>query len=419
MSGVALDPHSAATDGRTDQRTGEQRTGEERTGEDRTGEERTEARRQSGPLRRLLRRRWLRWLLVVLAVGILILSGVSVLTDTVGAQTSNDPSSVTKTGSAAVAQLLRDQGIDLIRTDDLEQAAASANGATLVIVNSGRLDQAQLTRLTDQGPRRLVLVRPGAGTLRNLGLVATPAGSTPESATVEPSCADPLALRAGSILVPAESTGYLPVPGATACYPTTGGGVLYQQLRSANLTVDVVGAGFANRELDHQGNAAFALGLLGSEPTLVWLMAQQEHAAPTAGPALLPPWWIMLVTQVGVGLVVLAIWRGRRLGPIITERLPVVVRASETVEGHGRLYYRLSARDRAAGALRDGVRRRLGPRYGHPPDPHALAQILATRIGRDPVQVQAWLTGPAPTDDEQLRQLAHDLDRLEQEARQL
>ena len=55
-----------------------------------------------------------------------------------------------------------------------------------------------------------------------------------------------------------------------------------------------------------------------------------------------------------MAFLVVGVWRGRRLGPIMTEPLPVTVRAAETVEGHGRLYHRLNARDRAANALRAG-----------------------------------------------------------------
>ena len=81
--------------------------------------------------------------------------------------------------------------------------------------------------------------------------------------------------------------------------------------------------------------------------------------------ALFPPWaqrafWWLLV--VGV---LLALWRGRRLGPVVTEPLPVVVRSAEVVEGHGRLYRRAGARERAAELLRAGHRDPAGaPRLG-------------------------------------------------------
>ena len=103
----------------------------------------------------------------------------------------------------------------------------------------------------------------------------------------------------------------------------------------------------------------------------------------------------------------------------MTEPLPVTVRAAETVEGHGRLYHRLNAYDRAAGALRSGVIGRLSGAYGHADDPLALSAVLAERTGLDPSQVRRMLVDARPTTDEDLVNLARDLDRLEQEARRL
>jgi len=40
-----------------------------------------------------------------------------------------------------------------------------------------------------------------------------------------------------------------------------------------------------------------------------------------------------MVLQLCLVVLLLAVWKGRRLGPLVAERLPVVVRASETVEG--------------------------------------------------------------------------------------
>jgi hypothetical protein len=66
-----------------------------------------------------------------------------------------------------------------------------------------------------------------------------------------------------------------------------------------------------------------------------------------------------------LGLIV-ALWRGRRLGPVVVEPLPVVVRSAELVEGHGRLYERGRAGAEVAAALREGARTRLAARFGLP-----------------------------------------------------
>jgi hypothetical protein len=113
--------------------------------------------------------------------------------------------------------------------------------------------------------------------------------------------------------------------------------------------------------------------------------------------------------------VLLVLWRGRRLGPAVTEPLPVVVRAAEVVEGHGRLYRRAGARDRAAAALRAATLARLavhaGLRRGARTDDIVAAACAAT--GRPAIDVWYLLGGPWPVDDAGLLRLAVELDALE------
>jgi hypothetical protein len=114
----------------------------------------------------------------------------------------------------------------------------------------------------------------------------------------------------------------------------------------------------------------------------------------------------------------LALWRGRRLGPPVTEPLPVVVRAAEAVEGRSRLYRRAQARDRAAAALRSGALARMVPRLGidaagaMEPPPDAVVAAVAARSGRRDADVHAVLYGPPPADDAGLVALADALDSM-------
>jgi len=210
-------------------------------------------------------------------------------------------------------------------------------------------------------------------------------------------------------------------PADFACYPTSDGHAYLGVRTAEGVPVELVGGGIANSVLDTEGNAAFAMNVFGSTKDLVWLMSPvpTPRGDGTRTPTLLPGWWQLAVVQFFVAFVVAAIWRGRRLGPIMVEPLPVSVRASETVEGHGRLYHRLDARDRAADALRTGSRARLSRAYGHADDPHALSAAVASRTGRDPAKVRALLYDAMPNNDDDLVDLARDLDRLEQEARRL
>ena len=112
-----------------------------------------------------------------------------------------------------------------------------------------------------------------------------------------------------------------------------------------------------------------------------------------------------------------ALWKARRLGPLVAENLPVVVRASETVEGRGRLYRSRRARDRAAAALRTATLQRLAPRLGlsSQATPSAVVGAVVARTGGDPVTVHHTLFGPPPSTDTDLVDLAHALDDIERQ----
>jgi hypothetical protein len=113
--------------------------------------------------------------------------------------------------------------------------------------------------------------------------------------------------------------------------------------------------------------------------------------------------------------VLVAVWRARRLGAVVAEPLPVVVRAAELVEGHGRLYARAGARDRAAASLRGAAINRLGRRLGLPrgASPQHVAEAVAPFAGGSAADVAALLAGPPPADDAALGRLARELDTLE------
>ncbi|OAA19732.1 protein of unknown function (DUF4350) [Frankia sp. EI5c] len=169
-----------------------------------------------------------------------------------------------------------------------------------------------------------------------------------------------------------------------------------------------------NDELDEAGNAALALGLLARHDRLEWVTPVVARADAVGGKSLselLPSGFQVGLLQAFVALVALALWQGRRLGPPITEPLPVVVRSAETVEGRGRLYAAGHARERAAGALRAGLRTRLADRLGiragmpgthgaaHEPEPAVLVAAVAEQTGRPPMEIGSLLYGSdmAPT----------------------
>jgi hypothetical protein len=120
-----------------------------------------------------------------------------------------------------------------------------------------------------------------------------------------------------------------------------------------------------------------------------------------------------------VVLLLVVLWRGRRLGRLVAEPLPVVVRSVETTLGRAALYRRSRARGRAAQVLRAAAGRRIAVACGLPRTaaPAVVADLVAARTGRRTADVAALLSGSAPTDDLELVRLARALDSVESELR--
>ncbi|MFJ2814121.1 MULTISPECIES: DUF4350 domain-containing protein [unclassified Streptomyces] len=344
-----------------------------------------------------------------------------------------DPRSVDPYGSRAVAELLADRGVSTRVVTTLDQARAAANPDTTVLVTAPDLltprQQTQLHTAADGSGGRTVLLAPGGASVERLvpGVTADPATST--VAALAPKCTLPAARRAG----PADTGGlrYTSThPGTDTCYPS-------QRLATLLRVPDTTGNGdtvvlgapdiLFNERLDEQGNASLALQLLGSRTHLVWYLPSLADLSATGTDGeqnfmdLLPSGWLWGTLQLFVAAALAALWRARRFGPLVPERLPVAIRASETVEGRARLYRKANARDRAATALRSATRTRLAPLVGVPVSqahtPEALLPALAAHLHGDGQALHPLLFGPPPGDDTALVALTDQLDALEREVR--
>ncbi len=179
-----------------------------------------------------------------------------------------------------------------------------------------------------------------------------------------------------------------------------------------------------NGSLLRAGNAALAMNLAGQQPRLV-LYAPQHIEGGSSGKGkifdLIPDNVGWMVVQLWLTVALIALWKGRRIGPLVAEKLPVVVRASETVEGRGRLYRSRRARDRAAQALRSAALQRMLPRLGLGVDtpPAAVILAIARHCGSDPESLRHILFGPPPNTDADLIQLTRALDDIERQVTHL
>jgi hypothetical protein len=376
---------------------------------------------------------WTRARGVVLALVLLLVAAVVIAAiRSTTRHGSLDPRSADPYGSRAVAELLDDRGVSTRVVTTLAQARAAAGpDTTLLVAVPDLLTQRQQTGLhsafADSGART-VLVAPGAPSLGRLAPEVTADAGPSFDSTLSPDCTLPAARRAGS----ADTGGVrytTTASDADACYPSDGLPTLLR-LPEASGGGDTVVIGspdiLYNNRLDEQGNASLALQLLGSRPHLVWyLPSLSDESATDSGNRsffdLLPSGWLWGTLQLFIAAALAALWRARRLGPLVPERLPVAIRASETVEGRARLYRKANARDRAAAALRSTTRTRLAPLVGVPVAqahaPEALLPALSTHLHGDGQTLHALLFGPPPSDDTALIALADQLDALEREVR--
>jgi hypothetical protein len=176
---------------------------------------------------------------------------------------------------------------------------------------------------------------------------------------------------------------------------------------------------FTNGGITDGDRAATALRALGGHRRLVWNVAgwEDDSGTPTGMWGLLPPWAELATLQLVIAAAGAALWRGRRMGRIVPDELPVTVPASEVTVGLGRLYRRSQAVGHAAAALRAGAATRAGAALGlgWSSEPATLVAGIAQATSRPEANVRELLYGPAPVSAGQLAALARDLDQLEKE----
>lgn len=385
---------------------------------------------------------WRRARGLLLAAAILAMAGVALAALRSDEHTGSlDPRSTTPYGSKALSRLLADRGVHtkvLTRSTAIPRQVAPDSTLLVPFPNSLTEQERKELREATRHSGRTVLLAPNPETTTALlpgtrALARTPVQPTP------PDCDFPAARRAGD----ADLGGYgytTDTDRNESCYLRNGHATLLRvdpsssdENTSGGDTV-LLGAPdpLHNRNLDKNGNASLTLQLLGSHSQLLWYLP--ADAAPTDDQErgffdLLPRGWSWAVAQLAVAALLAALWRARRLGPLVTEHLPVAVPAAEATEGRSRLYRKANDRGHAADALRAASRSRLAPLVGVPRTqahvPEALLPALTDRATSQPppgpdgpsldeTTLRRLLFGPPPPDDTALLHLADRLDRLEQ-----
>ena len=339
---------------------------------------------------------------------VLILIGLALVTvlAAIGAEPNTaplDPRSTAPDGAHALSVLLGNRGIAVTVANSVDQLDSSRD--TTVLLSAPSQLSISALRTIAASAATVVAVDPAEDALSALGVAASPDAQI-AATTLEPGCAVKAAVTAGSARIsgdlyaapqPASATGAV-----SKCYSQQGDAALLETTRPNQARTIVLGSSstLSNAHLASEGDAALALGLLDNH-AVQWVPGGL-HAGPAPKSRrglfnLLPSRLLWATLQLFIAVVVLALWRSRRLGRPVVEPLPVVVRAAETVEGRARLMQAARARDVAARSLRGASIRRLtrAMRLGADDDPAAVVGLVAERTGtpageRDPLAALRW-----------------------------
>jgi hypothetical protein len=340
-----------------------------------------------------------------------------------GQGTALDPGGTGPDGAKAVVLLLRHYGA----TVTLDRGLPPVGTATALVLRD-QLGGPRRRAIADwvAGGGRLVVADPtsaletGAATPVDDGLVRPdlhPVGPCP-------------ALGLGDVVTLSVGASLLlrvpPAQPATACYDYTladheTASFIVATRHGAGTVIGLGGAGvWTNSRLGQDDNAALAVDLLAPGPAdhLDVLVASPAGSGTTSVLALLSPRLTTALVELVVAFVLLAWWRGRRLGQPVDEVDPVQLAGSEIVVAVGELLSRTANRDAAAQQLRDGARAWIGERLGLGPraGPEQISDAVAARTGGDRQVVLGLLADAPVPDDAALVGLAQSLAQLRQEA---
>ena len=314
---------------------------------------------------------WLLLTLLVLLTGVLLTTGTN--------QLPLDPRSVADDGAKGLVDLLESYDGDV----ELGVSVPAARHDVAILLRDDHTTE--LRDAVDSWVRsggRLVVADP-ASPFTPRTVVAAP---------IDESCTT-FALAEVEELV-GTSARYQPPADGTSCLDGT-------------VTVDPVGDGFVvsiggpepllNEFLDQADNSVLAVNVITPQAgTRIAFLDVTSVAGtePEELTDLVPQWvWVILI-QLGVGFVLFAWWKARRLGAPVSEPAPVAIEGSELAIARGRLLQGIHRPEDAAVELRAATLHEIRHRLGLPPD--ASPAIVASSLS----QRDATLTHPGFTQDE-------------------
>jgi len=366
----------------------------------------------------------------LVVIGVLVAMAMALtLLDRGGRANTDDLDPANPRSAGALARVLGDHGVKVrvVRSQrELLDETIDATSTVLITHTlrlSGRTARTALTHAASAAS--VVLLDPDPEVTKGMGLPVDSHLtdlSTPAAACTGTGLGQDFRLEGAQRAYTTTAS----AAGATTCFPDKldGGGAMVRlpgALGRPPVTLLGDDTLISNGTILDADNAAIALHLLGQSGRLIWYIPSLADVTASEGTSrsIAPPWFQPGVALAASAAVFLSLWRGRRLGPLVTEPLPVIVRAAETTESRARMYRKSRDRTRALAVLRLATRKRLTAYLGlsSRSSVSTMAAAAAAVSGRSYQDVLELLTPSEVHDDSSLLELANTLAELEKEVR--
>ena len=305
-------------------------------------------------------------------------------------------------GARALAQVLGDHGIS-VREVNAQQAASVDENTTLVVIFPSRMTDSMAQAIETRANVVYVGLEEDHGS-HSVYLQGLRSDREYSSKTwLTPGCSSEIAGRTQHL----QASDYVlsgPASGWQLCFSDDGKSYAYAERSDSGRFRALIpdSLRLRNRAISEGGNAALAINTIGRTPKVAWYSPTRTDT-PTGvsqdqmltSPYLMPAFLMIIAACLLAGLA-----RGRRLGPLTSERLPIEVPASETLIGKARLMRSQRAYEHAAQALRSSTASRIATALGvaHTADREALTHAMEQR-GLPASRCSALLWGPPPTSE--------------------
>ncbi|MFC5370584.1 DUF4350 domain-containing protein [Arcanobacterium bovis] len=324
------------------------------------------------------------------------------------------PDSTAKNGSAAIAALLKNEGITVEHVRTAKQLQHIDSQTTVLVTNPVEISNDDISLMVEADARIIVLGASGV-------FDPTPWGfqgdlSLRSSRSVVADCEDNAAKIADQI---GPTTTTIGNPPSDSCFMI--GNEAVWATAPKNPKISFFGAPdiLTNQFLDERGNAAFAMHILGSQPKLAWIEGYSsfEFKNDSHIKSALPDW----LTYGAIAALLSGLWlvatQLRRFGRLVPETMPVVVPIGETQAGRARLYARGKDYAYAASVLRAATIQNLASRYGlhRYSSRDDVVAAFAAASQRTPNELADMLYTRQIRSERDLRRLNEDLNELTKE----